>query len=365
MIQRSSVLRSAFGIVLLVSSTVQSAGGDDLGHPAESLGARPITGMEAIRALGPQSEFRVAASSVGQLSIELASHAIMQVCTASVIAPTLVLTARHCFEYRDEATGITEQLHPTTVYFALDALQPYSGTIYNLDPKPVEIGGGDFDFMVLRSERPFDLAKRRIPPATVDPRPGEDLYVIHNPFGQTLTLTRYECSATDDPIDGVLFRHSCETQPSSSGAPIFDTHFRLKGIHTRGGKNENPGTFNLGLPITNILANSRTVTESLKTFGHDVDNVIASTSGPEVRKGAAFQLDDGRAFVQDGDRWSLTKPGAASAGTLKPQSSAADEIVLWDPMLDFLYRIPRDGGMVRGKQAGELMWSDIGRAQKI
>jgi hypothetical protein len=365
MLKKSSVFQSVCGIVLVVSWMVKPAGGDDLGHPVESLGARPITGMEAIRAFGPESEFRVAASSVGQLSIELASHAIMQVCTGSVIASDLVLTARHCFEYPDDTTGIIEQLHPITVYFALDALQPYSGTVYNLDPHPVEIGVGDFDFMVLRSEKPFDLAKRRIPPAAVDPRPGEDLYVIHNPFGQTLTLTRYECSATDKPVDGVLFRHSCETQPSSSGAPIFDTHFRLKGIHTRGGKNENPGTFNLGLPITNILANSRTVAASLKAFGHDVETAIASTEPSTARKGAVFRFDDGRAFVQDGDRWSFTNVGGASAGTLKPQASAPDEIVLWDPMRDFLYRIPRNGGMVRGKQGGDLMWSEIGRAQKI
>ena len=111
------------------------------------------------------------------------------------------------------------------------------------------------------------LDGRRIPTPSRTVVEQEDLYTIHHPFAQPLTIARQFCKATEHPIDGDFFHHICDTQESSSGAPVLDTQFHLVGIHTAGGKSERPGTFNVGLLLSKVLDVSPTVAHALSTYG--------------------------------------------------------------------------------------------------
>lgn len=342
-------------------------------HPPESKGARPVFSYEAIDSFGPASEFRSAASPVGQILLELATREVVPICTALVISPKLVLTARHCLEFRDEQTGTSEPIKPRSIFLLLDYLSPLRlPTSVSLNVEPVERGSGDLDYMLLGARDTIPLGARQIPLAGADPQPQEDLYIIHHPFGRMLTLSRQYCKVKEETAeesddqthrDVNYFRHVCDTEESSSGAPVFDTHFALVGIHTAGGKSEQPGTFNLALLLSKVIAASPRVATALATYGGS--HSMASGVKPDQSSTLSYRLENGVTFSQTAGAWELAS-GAVGAKTIRLRSQRADvgEFLLWDPTDDWLYLIPSSGGEVKRKHGGDLVWSEMGIATR-
>ncbi len=83
-------------------------------------------------------------------------------------------------------------------------------------------------------EQAFPVAKL----ARIDPSVGLDMQLVHHPAGGIQLLTRRYCRPQPSRSGGVMlnasvFRHTCETQPGSSGAPIFSPrHDTILAIHT-------------------------------------------------------------------------------------------------------------------------------------
>jgi hypothetical protein len=332
-------------------------------HRTESMGAQPIDNWEPIGPFRPDSNFRSAATPVGQILVEFSPGEIKPVCTGLVISPTLVLTARHCLEIKDEETQIPQIFIPKSIFLYLDHLNEGFGTRVPLNVEPVEVGQGDMDYILLSSIDAISLSDRRVPIAGDDPQPRDVLYIIHHPFAQPLKISRQSCQATDDPIDHDYFHHVCDTDEGSSGAPVLDSDLRIIGIHIAGGKSQRPGTFNSGLLLSKIMAVSPTVTAAIRTYGSNLTLVSKGTNTQTVVK---YSLASGQTFTQNEDGWTLSPSpvGTKEIIRLKAQLAGNEEYILWDPGSDLLYRIPKGGGVVKRKHGGEQAWSVIGVAKK-
>jgi V8-like Glu-specific endopeptidase len=292
---------------------------------AESRGPRPDSNYEAFNedTFARDSPYRAAASVVGLILLQLDDEP-RPFCSGLLISSKYILTARHCLQQRIANTDEWEPLRPQQIIFELDYLKYGSAAkTYPLKVVPVEIGPGDLDFAVLEAINDIPLGNRKIPVPGGDPRPKEDLYVIHYPGGETLKLTRRECRAADRPEDGHFFRHVCDTEPGSSGAPVFNINFELIGIHTFSGKGQ--GSTNGGILLSRIME-----------------------------------------FTKSAEGWRLLQKSESKTKVypLVEQHSSTEAFLLWDASADVLYLVPKAGGDVKRREGGEISWANIGKATK-
>ena len=228
----------------------------------------------------------------------------------------------------------------------------------DLEVEPVDVGKSkELDFLVLRTKAPVVGPERRFPPMGSDPPLSSDLYMIHQPFGDSLTVSGRECQTTDTKLVGANFGHLCDSVPGSSGAPIFDLAFNIVGIHVAGGKKEN-GAPNYGLLLSSILSQSGVVRDSLRQYASHTALVPAI---PTSSAGREILLADGSALSELNGDWRLLSGDEKnrSSQPLRVQAGSSDEYVLWDPSTDSIYRIPRGAGNIKRKKSGEASWTEF------
>jgi outer membrane protein OmpA-like peptidoglycan-associated protein len=92
-----------------------------------------------------------------------------------------------------------------------------------------------------------------------NPRDNESLFVFHHPSAIPLRLTRSYCRTTrTGALRGIQIRHKCDTQPGSSGAPMFELKDQaLAGIHTEGGLTSDASSYNQGVSMAAIIDHSK------------------------------------------------------------------------------------------------------------
>lgn len=176
-------------------------------------------------------------------------------CTGFAVSTTHILTAGHCF-FNDAGNwlGYTravlqlDLLHPEGAGLSLPLSIPQSEdeagsclddekACVNKDSWAIRYGGnqaGDLDFAVLPfAEGAWNLAAahgiRPVPLADAPIVAQDELYLGHHALGLEQVITAGpKCQAKIDSEENIetRFRHACDTQLGSSGAPVFSRRYR-------------------------------------------------------------------------------------------------------------------------------------------
>lgn len=197
-------------------------------------------------------DVRALAESVGRMAILYVSDAGERgvlFCTATLVAPQIVLTARHCAPgngaYRSD---VRVERAKVTFGYSRPSIETDSYEVARVLEEDAAL-----DYALLELEYPVELSPplrfRRVLPF----RAAEPLFIIHHPSTLPSRVTRYGCRSAPglEPLPH-RFYHVCSTSGASSGAPVFSTlNSALVGIHVNGGIGNNEA-----VPLADIYAAS-------------------------------------------------------------------------------------------------------------
>ena len=190
-----------------------------------------------------------------------------------LVGPDLVLTNHHV---KDRGAADFAS-NPGAVRFRFGfyksaAGQPEGGKVFSL-------AGGDgpatwfvhespttqLDYALVRlSGRPgdepvsaFPGAPRRgwLVPAATEPRVGQALFILQHPGGDLLKMANGGLKG----MNGPWLEYEVDTEPGSSGSPVFDNRWQLVALHSRAGQ----GEINRGVSFAAILADLPPAVRSL------------------------------------------------------------------------------------------------------
>ena len=169
-------------------------------------------------------------------------------CTAWLVAPELLLTNNHCIP------GVEGTAQRAIALFDYLRQDPAGTTQVPVDVTPLA-NDAELDYALVRMNGP---APSGVEPLGVSPRevgPGERLMLIHHPLGQPKMMTRFQCFVHPGmPPHEVYVPHVCDTEPGTSGAPVFDAAGVPVALHHRGGLNPNDAnSFNLATAMHAVM----------------------------------------------------------------------------------------------------------------
>jgi len=228
----------------------------------------PLTGLEvtssnyeSIGGAPKGTPYHIAKTNAGLLLFDAKSDPIYNqcwTCSGVRIDKNTVLTADHCVaEFKGDTDNLDIHFYPN--FNRLD--QTTSPTAMKLKTKSVK-SNADQDWALLEFLNGDEANKYSTPKIVVAadlPVQDEPSHLIHHPSGGAKKRTSKDCKLTNDLggeqkrlLEGG-FAHTCESDKSSSGAPLFNSSYQLIGIHTG---THNRGTFKRGVSIIDIMNNA-------------------------------------------------------------------------------------------------------------
>ncbi len=211
-------------------------------------------GIEYAADFPEASALRQIGGSVGMLWIDVVDGkgktSTLQ-CTATLVAPALLLTNQHCIKTENANRRVKLELW----------IDYHGGTpvLHKVDPAPIE-SDAKLDYALLRlisaptGSQLQPLANVRFRAAL----PGERLFMLHHAARKALQITRTRCRVAASPSEQDL-RHTCATAPGSSGALVFAEHdHAVVGLHRAQSVNDEfvPG---VAAPVAALFAKSTTL----------------------------------------------------------------------------------------------------------
>jgi hypothetical protein len=167
------------------------------------------------------------------------------------------------------------------------------------------------------------------------------------------------CRVYREPTDGPVLKHICDTQESSSGAPIFDEDLRLLAIHVAGGKGEDPNSFNQGILLSKILESSPLLRTTLNTSTSAPVSIAQTGNSDSIV--ASYQVQQGLVIERTAaNNWFLRFPSGGPRVRMRIQRGGSDATLLWNPGNDYLFAVPVATGPIRFREVGNSEWSVVG-----
>ncbi|MBU1175871.1 MAG: serine protease [Alphaproteobacteria bacterium] len=232
--------------------------GDASAYIAEQEGA-----FEPIRELAPGDPIRLLASAIGRIDLLVAEpngEKALYTCTGAILEGGWVLTNHHCIPEPGK-----ENLVEASILMGYLAMGDEGVARYRLSVEP-----GDWNETLDYSlARLLDTPGPEVTPlriSTIPVEAGDSLIVIHHPLGRPQVMTRFRCFAIRDQDGGPILRHSCDTQPGSSGSLLFNRNLQPVALHHSGGMTPtDSASFNSSTRLTVIIAQSPVLAELAAT----------------------------------------------------------------------------------------------------
>lgn len=216
---------------------------------------------ESIGGAPKGSPYQTAKTNAGLLLFDAKSDPVYNqcwTCSGVRIDKNTVLTADHCVaEFKGQTDNLDIHFYPN--FDRVDQTTP--PTPMKLQTIPVK-SNADQDWTLLEflnNDEANKYSTSKIVVGSDLPVQDEPSHLIHHPFGGPKKRTSKDCKLTND-LGGEQkrllkggFAHTCESDKSSSGAPLFNSSYQLIGIHTG---TYNRGTFKRGVSIIDIMNNA-------------------------------------------------------------------------------------------------------------
>jgi hypothetical protein len=211
----------------------------------------------------------IATAEVRTARVEIGGKAMG---TGFLVGADLLMTNWHVVERGVDGALARFDHSPTddgrAVKFSGDWLvahSPHDTEANELGPKgPAE---GTWDFAIVRLAEPAgaqplgpDLAdagaERRghyaLDWGTYEFEAAETLLILGHPDGRPVQLSYASPAGARFTNARSRVRYDTNTEPGSSGSPVFNRDFRVVALHNSGSKGAGPGMFNQGVPIAAI-----------------------------------------------------------------------------------------------------------------
>jgi hypothetical protein len=210
------------------------------------------------------SERRAIAGGTEDLSHQnvflLASHSDHSggLCTSTLIAPNLLLTARHCVSPTGEedhvlcGESVLGEPFPATAFIATNDPQPREGSLFfraaevRVPGKQVDTCGYDIALIILNENVPASISTPAVPRIDRDVTPGEPYTAVgygeneNGDFnGSRMQLSGLsiacEPGTCGDGVESTEFRGETGICSGDSGGPALDADGKVVGVVSRGG----------------------------------------------------------------------------------------------------------------------------------
>jgi V8-like Glu-specific endopeptidase len=179
-----------------------------------------------------------------------------------LIGDDLLLTNHHVLEDKAQAQEARVIFNYQQTLQGLDA----NAVEYKLDPDSLFKTSGDDDWTVVRALPNEDgilpgAKWGTLTLAEQDPKPDEFTIIVQHPGGGPKQIALYHNVIAFVDEKKRIIQYLTDTEPGSSGAPVFDTHWNLIALHHSGGWLREPGKDpkqkfyrNEGIHVNTVLA---------------------------------------------------------------------------------------------------------------